>query len=435
MNPAREPREPKPEPRRDPAPSHWLVEPLDPLIAGDGRTANNLRFVTTRFPYPSVLAGAARTRMASPDGAFSIPPDQKRKLTALKSIPVHGPLLAELGSEDGGFRRWLAAAPRDAFLAEMGKGDGRRALCRRLQPIDLAPGWQADSLADQELLPVGAPGAAMEKPVQGAPAFWDWKHFEKWLRDPQDREVVEIDTLGIPDFPREDREHLEIWPDERVGVDGRLFMTSGLRLLQAAPSERGGFGLPPRRFALSLRTPGGRVGDRYLQLRKETAPLGGERRLARWSPSPAGWPAMPEEIREAIVRNRRARIVLLTPAYFADGALPAWRGLEWRGVRKATVTVRAACVGRPEVVSGWSLARQGKEGKRGRPKPSRRLAPAGSVYFVTIDAPADRDVERWCDAVWLAPVNDREKDPRDLPSPQPDRDGFGLAALGVWGPD
>lgn len=421
MNPAREP--------RDPAPSHWLVEPLDPLIAGDGRTANNLRFVTTRFPFSSVLAGAARTRMASPDGAFSIPPDQHKKLNALKSIPVHGPLLAELGSEDGAFRRWLAAAPRDAFLAAMEKGDGRRALCRRLQPIDLAPGWQVDSLADQELLPVGAPGGGMEKPVHGAPAFWDWKHFEKWLRDPQDREGVEIDALGIPDFPREDREHLEIWPEERVGVDGRLFMTSGLRLLQGVPSERGGFGLPPRRFALSLRTPGGRVGDRYLQLREETAPLGGERRLARWSPSPAGWPAMPEEIRAAIVRDRRARIVLLTPAYFTDGALPAWRREpKWRAVPKVKVTLRAACVGRPEVVSGWGL------GKRGGPKPSRRLAPAGSVYFVTIEAPDDRYVERWCDAVWLSPVNDREKDARNLASPQPDRDGFGLAALGVWGP-
>jgi CRISPR-associated protein Cmr3 len=72
-------------------------------------------------------------------------------------------------------------------------------------------------------------------------------------------------------------------------------------------------------------------------------------------------------------------------------------------------------VPRPEVVSGWDLV-------KGKPKKSRRLAPAGSIYFVELNGtPEDR--RRWCDETWLACVSDAEQDRRD---------GFGLAALGTW---
>ena len=43
--------------------SVWLIEPLDPLIARDGRPAAVGRFTTTSFPSPSMVAGAVRTRM------------------------------------------------------------------------------------------------------------------------------------------------------------------------------------------------------------------------------------------------------------------------------------------------------------------------------------------------------------------------------------
>lgn len=77
-----------------------------------------------------------------------------------------------------------------------------------------------------------------------------------------------------------------------------------------------------------------------------------------------------------------------------------------------------------EVVSGWDLAFDNGAGKpRGRPKPTRRLAPAGSVYFVELEGGAREDLERWCDAAWLAPLSDGEQERRD---------GFGLAALGAW---
>src|SRR6185295_6780372 len=103
-------------------------------------------------------------------------------------------------------------------------------------------------------------------------------------------------------------------PGERVGIDGMLFQTSGLRFLQEGESA-----LSPRRFALSLRCQGATVAGRDLALNEQIAPLGGERRLARWSPASQEWPRMPEAIRESIAASGRARLILLTPAILAKG--------------------------------------------------------------------------------------------------------------------
>lgn len=124
---------------------------------------------------------------------------------------------------------------------------------------------------------------------------------------------------------------------------------------------------------------------------------------------------MPDAVRETIVSTGRARLVLLTPALFEKGVLPGWNGGAWPLGGSVKATVRAACVGRPAIVSGWDLA-------KGRPKPTKRLAPAGSVYFLELQGAKD-DLRQWCDEAWLHCVSDAAQDRRD---------GFGLAALGVW---
>jgi CRISPR-associated protein Cmr3 len=132
---------------------------------------------------------------------------------------------------------------------------------------------------------------------------------------------------------------------------------------------------------------------------------------------------MPALVRERIVATRRARLILLTPAIFEKGALPAWNGVAWPTGGPVKANVRAACVPRPAIVSGWDLAASNGEGKpKGRPKPTRRLALAGSVYFVELDGTPE-EIGRWCDQSWLACVSDGAQDRRD---------GFGLAVLGTW---
>lgn len=401
--------------------SVWLIEPRDPLIARDGRPASINRFASTRFPFPSMLAGVARTRMGCVNGTFAL--EGKENLKLLTEIPVHGPLLAELCRESGHISEWFAPAPHDASFSR--REDGRIRL-NRLAPGDLKNGQQMDSLPEVRLAAVRAAISLEDtKPVPDTPAFWPWSRFESWLHDPRDQEPVVPKDFGIGDLPREDRTNLALEPGERVGMDGMVFSTSGLRFLQ----EQDGAGpLSPRRFALSVRTPGGTVAGRTLALREETAPLGGERRLARWSPADCSWPALPSEVRDEIVKTGQARLLLLTPAYFSKGALPGWNGQPWPGEPeiKVTVHVKAACVGRPEIVSGWDLA-------AGQPKPTRRLARGGSVYFVKIEG-REEDIARWCDSTWLSPVNDAEpaSAPGNPQRPHPNLDGFGLAALGIW---
>ncbi|WP_322512544.1 type III-B CRISPR module-associated Cmr3 family protein, partial [Chloroflexus sp.] len=108
--------------------------------------------------------------------------------------------------------------------------------------------------------------------------------------------------------------------------------------------------------------------------------------------------------------NRCARVILLSPAAFADGYRPpiAWS----RG--NATAKLQAAVVPRAQVISGWDLAEN-------KPKPTRRLAPAGSVYFVSWEK--GEDAVSWLHATWMRNVSDEAQDCRD---------GFGLAVVGVW---
>lgn len=74
-------------------------------------------------------------------------------------------------------------------------------------------------------------------------------------------------------------------------------------------------------------------------------------------------------------------------------------------------------LGRPLVVSGWDL-------KANRPKPSRRAVPMGSVYFLRFPEGWDGDrIARWLEEVWFQNLSDEEQDRKD---------GFGLAAVGLW---
>ena len=397
--------------------SVWLIEPLDPLIARDGRPSAIGRFDTTNFPFPSMVAGAVRTRMGSVNGAFAL---SGNALDELKErVHVRGPLLAELSPEDGAVEHWLAPAPRDAMILKE-EEEGAKPEIRRLVPGSLASGEALDSFRDKGLRPLCLNGSGGRgKPPQGIPDFWRWSRFESWLRSPGDAPDIDLAALGAERLPVEVRAHLAIQPGERVGLDGMLFQTSGLRFLHEGP--KGSSPLSPRCFALSLWSRGATVAGRDLDLSAQLAPLGGERRLARWSRASREWPQLPPDVLETIVETGRARLILLTPAVFAQGALPGWNDTArspWTETIPVTATVRAAAVTRPEIVSGWDLA-------TGRPKKTRRLAPAGSVYFIEL-AGARPDLRRWCEETWLACVSDDAQDRRD---------GFGLAVLGTWKED
>jgi len=387
----------------------WIIEARDPLIFRDGRPiGGNAPIATMNFPYPSTLAGAVRGRLASDARGFTLT-GQKGPLTDLRQIPVRGPLLAEV-SPTGDLLGWLLPAPRDAHF---NRDEAGSVSLTPLLPRPLTPGRHVDGLTQHPLCPLSpASPHPPGKPPRHPPVFWREQHYLDWLLGKVPAHT-DFHDLGIGTFPREARMHIAMKPDERVSEDGDLFETVGLRF---ADTPTPGKLRECRHYALSVACPGGTVAGKPLALRHELAPLGGERRLARWSPSKAPWPRPPEGLYRHILQTRRARLLLVTPAIFTNGALPGWSGNPWPGGGPVRATVRAASVPTPQIVSGWDM-------ETNRPKPTRRMAASGSVYFVELKCDDDAALRAWIDNTWLHSISD---------TPEDRRDGFGLATLGVW---
>lgn len=367
----------------------WIIEPRDPLIVRDGRPFGptpGARATSLAFPFPSTTTGGARSRAGlDAQGRFD-----RGRIADVKRMAVHGPLLIELNERDE-IGRWLAPAPADALLLDLDRPESGKAMRRRLEPLARSPGVETDLPPNLAL--VGPRQPDSRKPLSRPPRFWWWERFEQWLTKPEDGEE-ELPGLGEAGPGHEQRVHVTVRPDTLTAAEGALFQTRGLEF---TTSDR-------RRLALAV------VADGMLQ--GGLAPLGGERRLVVWRPSQVAPPACPPAVREAIVTARACRIILLTPACFAQGFRPTQLLLADGNV---TPTLRAVACGRPAVVSGWDL-------ETNQPKPTRRLAPTGSVYFLSFEGePAA--IGEWVDRHWMRCVSDAEQDRRD---------GFGLVALGTW---
>jgi CRISPR-associated protein Cmr3 len=375
----------------------WIIEPRDPLIARDGRpfTADpGARAKSLPFPYPSTTTGTARTRYGFTQGDFNDDAQKKELISRVQRIPVQGPLLVAL-NDDGAIKDWLLPAPADAVLFE---ADEKQAHIKQLVPLLLSQGAYTD-LPD-DLIPIGFASydaISKRKPLKDAPRFWKWEEFLDWLINPRDQQSIRLNELGHNGPTAEARVHVKIDPEKQAAEEGFLYQTSGLEFTRKVDERT-------VRLALAVRTP--------IDAPSMVAPLGGEQRLSYWRESREQLPAScPNEIREAIKQRKACRIVLLTPAYFKAGFRPEWLLRSQNGITPRLV---AAAVGRPQVVSGWDYENR-------RPKPTRRLAPAGSVYFLKLEG--DGDIDRWIDEMWMRCVSDDE---------QTRLDGFGLAALGAW---
>lgn len=109
-------------------------------------------------------------------------------------------------------------------------------------------------------------------------------------------------------------------------------------------------------------------------------------------------------ILETIVRQRRARIVLRTPALFPDGwRLPGMQADGSFSLGAVTGRVRCAAVPRGQTISGWDLA-------LGRPKPAERVVPVGSVYWLDeLTATADQLHKLASRGLWADPAHDAQR--------------------------
>lgn len=364
----------------------WIIEPRDPLIARDGRPFGptpGARASTLAFPFPSTTTGGLRNRAGlADDGSFD-----RASIDRVKQIGVRGPLLVTL-DHHGEIGGWLAPAPADALLIA---DDDGRPLRRQLAPL-AAPAEARHNLP-ADLMLIGPRRYDPKKPLPAPPRFWHWGELARWLQAPADGPVA-LEDLGLRGPAEDRRTHVRINPEALTAEEGFLFQTIGLDFSEGA------------RLALAV------VADRALAYSGGLAPLGGERRLVTWRPSEQSPPPPPAELLTAIAETGHCRVVLLTPAHFAQGFRPAWLLEPRHGV---TPTLKAALVPRPQVVSGWDF-------EVGRPRPTRRLAPAGSVFFLKLGGQAEA-IKTWVTKLWLETISD---------SPQDRADGFGLAIVGTW---
>jgi len=375
----------------------WLIVPRDPLIFRDGKPFTSIpgeRSKSMVFPFPSTTTGAVRTRAGTDPstGKFA-----SNRIPELLQTPIRGPILVEM-DENGKFKKdgWLFPAPADALLVQ--KQPGEEPWRYWLSPIEIPAG----SISDMKgLNPVGPATNIKGKPLSQPPRYWNWIQYQAWLDEPLDEQIT-LKSLGIKGPERENRTHVSVDAASQTGLPGRLFQTSGMEFVKSGEKNNSTTPLKDlQSLALALET--------SADLQDGVGFLGGESRFASWQKSEVKLPDFPAETRNKILNQGSCRLILTTPALFEKGFLPAW--LE----QTYGVEVVAAAVPRYQTISGWDY-------KLRSPKPTRRLTPTGSVYFLKPKSGVSLS-EKFLDEIWMHTISDDE---------QSRLDGFGMALLGTW---
>ena len=402
----------------------WILEPRDPIIFRDGRpfgTTPGAQAASLIFPFPSTIAGGIRTRAGLNEQGTFIWTKGSSEIKKLRELPVRGPVLVEIVEDDQNttIHNWLLPTPTDALIFEPKEGEKYYTI-NQLVPLALPANVQVSAMhqtrpkqgedkpSSSDLTLVGLPTPDQRKPAKGTPLYWSWAIFRGWLHAPHTlTKIQDLSELGHSGPQREHRTHVSINPETLTAQEGMLFGTSGLDFTYTTGHQDKRLS-SARRMALAIET----EDIPPFRMHEGIAALGGERRMVTWRKSTEQLPACPPEIVEAIIKAKHCRIILLTPAYFEQGYYPTWLQEPHNGV---TSTLKAIAISRPQTVSGWDF-------EYGHPKPTRRLAPAGTVLFLSIEGD-DADIKNWVEQTWMQCVSDHEQDRRD---------GFGLAVLGTW---
>lgn len=137
-----------------------------------------------------------------------------------------------------------------------------------------------------------------------------------------------------------------------------------------------------------------------------------------------------EDLRHALLGRKGIKLYLLQSAIFENGWLPD--GITSDNDKRKTISIqgvklnlKAAAVGKPQLIGGWDLAHN-------RPRDTRRAAPPGSVYFFETEKELDENsTEILLNALHFKSLIRANGKTDDL-SKYYQAAGFGLTALGLW---
>lgn len=375
----------------------YIIEPLDPIIVRDGKPFNNngaLRASSMVFPMPSTTTGALRTRI----GLVNKKKFDSEYVKYLKSISVQGSLLVSLN--ESGEINFFCPAPADVVIFDDQSTEKEMVVLKPLVPLKIPDSVSFNKIRESGMNIVGFSGNdASKKPSKRAPVFWGWDIYCSWLESTENvsSRPVPIENIGIGRLNESLRTHVKIDYKTKAAENSQLFETKGLEFIRN----------DKKKLALIL------FADSETNLDGFSG-FGGERRIVRWISAESEKPKCPDEIIDRVKKTKACRLILLTPAFFDNGFVPCPDKL---GQSILTISVCGACVKRASVVSGWDMETR-------KPKPTRRLAPFGSVYFLKFgEKSTDDQIESWISRIWFNCISDNEQDRTD---------GFGLAVIGTW---
>lgn len=375
----------------------------DPIVARDGRPfTEGGKARVLPWILPSVIAGSFRTLIGK-----KIDPLFRGELPDnLRHISVHGffPLFGN---------QIYLPKPEDC-VARANASDSPQLL--KVTPQKLPEGQGCD-LPEGNLLPVMLSEVQSKNDFKAAdiPEWWPLAAVEKWLLN----KPLELDESFLNKPEIDHRTHIAVDENNGTGIEGFLFNTAGLSLESL---KRHGNKNEYAQLSYSLKVNGDKFNVHYDGL-NEKHPLGGERRLVKWESSgdQSNLWSCPPGVSSVLGSNpEKIRMLLATPAIFTDGWKPGWLKVQTDGTIQGSppgtnlkLKLIGATISRWKAVSGWSLSNPIG------PKPTRRMVPAGGVYFFN-----RMEGEAGClSGNWLHSVSDNEQDKRD---------GFGLAAWGTW---
>lgn len=337
-------------------------------------------------PWPSVIAGALRSRMLADAGidlaAFAdsrAPHPEIGTPTSPGSFELCGVQLAQRAT---GVVDPIFPLPLDLVAEHTDSGMAVHAA----RPVELP-----SALRSSYPLPMH-PVIAQSK--RGKPAAGLWLKRAGWQeylngKVPGAGQLVSSSDLWKPDS----RTGIGLNAHTRSVEEGRLFTAEAAAFRQ----QHHGAGSLNTGFLAAV--------DGATPPQDGLVRLGADGRAALVHALPDFAP--PEPDFEALAASGRCRIVLATPGIFERGWLPEGvkeqngRFLfDLHGVRGR---VAAAAVPRAGVVSGWDLAQE-------KPKPARRAVPAGAVYWLDgVEATPDALRKLAASGLWGEPCGDKQR--------------------------
>lgn len=348
--------------------SHYRFTSDETLVFRDGRPFGDAGAVRGGFlfwPLPSTLTGMIRSHAGLVQAYNFFTNSSNRSAIFEVGLENIWPCCRVLGEEDW---NWLHPSPADALLLQSGSD--------KVQVVQATYGSlsgkggtdypEKDWLFPRWRLHGERP---KNKPLP-PPKFWHWPKFEAYLQKNYRPPSCNLSELGAPGPTADCRVHSAIDSATQMARDGALFLSQGVRLASKTDDKILEYG-----FALSV-SGLEKIGTKHNL--KGWAHLGGERKMGQLQTCEESFPNVP-----TVANEQYLRLILLTPGIFGG-----WKPENLTVGQFTTppgcptpVKLVGACLQPWQPVSGWDYVIRSD-------KPMRKMVPAGAVYLIELQDPA-----------------------------------------------